>query len=230
VNARRTVSELRPNRHHLDRAAAARYLDLDEHTIAVLSTAGFLRPVETEPDECFAEADLKAFLARNADNGSGNLLTGGGGTADPDNLLRALDGRSDEMARRALDLFRVAFPDVATWSLGEQARFVGQARNRFEAILAVAGQGTMLDDALVGDVENVGAAAARAGSSLPQLLAILRISRDLLAETAIDIVEQDGYRSGLAVSLLLARVLPVVDRLTDALVHGYWSSGASRQS
>ena len=27
----------------------------------------------------------------------------------------------------------------ATWSLGEQARFVGQARNRFEAILAVAG-------------------------------------------------------------------------------------------
>jgi hypothetical protein len=224
------VSELRPNRHHLDRAAAARYLDLDEHTIAVLSTAGFLRPVETEPDECFAEADLKAFLARNADNGSGNLLTGGGGTADPDNLLRALDGRSDEMARRALDLFRVAFPDVATWSLGEQARFVGQARNRFEAILAVAGQGTMLDDALVGDVENVGAAAARAGSSLPQLLAILRISRDLLAETAIDIVEQDGYRSGLAVSLLLARVLPVVDRLTDALVHGYWSSGASRQS
>jgi len=224
------VSELRHNRHHLDRAAAARYLDLDEHTIAVLCTTGFLRPVETEPDERFAEADLKAFLARNADNGSGNLLTGGGGTADPDNLLRALDARSDEMARRALDLFRVAFPDAATWSLGEQARFVGQARNRFEAILAVAGQGTMLDDALVGDVENVGAAAARAGSSLPQLLAILRISRDLLAETAIDIVEQDGYRSGLAVSLLLARVLPVVDRLTDALVHGYWSSGASRQS
>jgi len=223
------VSELRHNRHNLDRAAAARYLDLDEHAVAALSAAGYLRPVESRPER-FAEADLKAFVARNADNGSGNLLPGGAADADPDVLLRAIDGRSEEMARRVLDLFRVAFPDAAGWSLGEQARFVGQARNRFEAILAVAGQGTMLDDALVGDVENVGAAAARAGSSLPQLLAVLRISRDLLVETAIEIAEPDGHRSGLAVSLFLARVLPVVDRLTDALVQGYWSSGASRPS
>jgi hypothetical protein len=220
------VADLVGNPHHIDISVAARYLELDEQAVRALSAVGYLRPVdETEP--AFELADLKAFVARNADNGSGNFANVE--ETDPQALLEALDGRCDDMARRAFDIFAAAFPDAQRWSLSEQARFIDQARNRFEAILAVVGQGSAVDEALVGDLQDVGAAAAWSGSPLPHLLAVLRISRDLLVQTAVELAEQRGPHWALPLSLLLTRVLPATDRLTDALAQGYWAAQTTQK-
>src|SRR5205814_633832 len=151
------------------------------------------------------------------------------GTIDPQALLDALYGKSDEMARRAYSIFGSVFPDASRWTLAEQARFVEQAKKRFEAILAVTGQGEEVDEALVGDLEEVGASAAWTGSPLPQLLVILRISRDLVVQTAVEVAEERGRHWGLALSLLLTRVLPAMDRLTDAVAQGYWAAVVHRE-
>src|SRR3954471_1993762 len=133
------------------------------------------------------------------------------------------------MARRALDIFATVFPEATTWSMKEQARFIEQAKGRFEAILAVTGQGAEVDEALVGDLQEVGANAAWSGSPLPQLLLVLRISRDLVVQTAVEVAEERGSHWGLALSLLLTRVLPAMDRLTDAIARGYWHAVLERQ-
>jgi PAS domain S-box-containing protein len=58
---------------------------------------------------------------------------------------------------------------------------------------------------------------------------VLRISRDLVVQTAVELAEERGGRWGLALSLLLTRVLPAMDRLTDALAQGYWSAVVKRE-
>lgn len=133
------------------------------------------------------------------------------------------------MARRAFDIFQATFPEARQWPIEEQARFVEQARKRFEAILAVTGQGEEVDEALIADLEAVGAGAAWSGSPLPQLLVVLRISRDLVVQTAVEIAEESGRHWGLALSLMLTRVLPAIDRLTDALARGYWAAILGRE-
>ena len=211
-------------------AKAAEYLDLPAESVEALVDAGYLAAVGNGPGEPeFALVDLKAFLARNAENGSGNILDAALDSVDPQGLLDALDGRSDEMARRAFEIFSTVFPESRGWSLSEQARFIDQARARFEAILAVTGQGAEVDEALVGDLQEVGASAAWAGSPLPQLLVVLRISRDLVVQTAVELAEERGRHWGLALSLLLTRVLPAMDRLTDALAQGYWAAVVEEQ-
>ena len=226
------MAEIRHNQHRVDLPTAARYLELGESAVRALIGVGYLRPTEEGGELQFELTDLKAFIARNADNGSGNitnLLHDDGEAATSQTLLEALDGRSEDMARRAFEIFAAAFPEARDWSLSEQQRFIEQARNRFEAILAVTGQGSAVDEALVGDLQDVGAAAAWSGSPLPHLLAILRISRDLVVQTAVEIAEQRGRRWGLALSLLLTRVLPAMDRLTDALAQGYWAALVGRE-
>jgi PAS domain S-box-containing protein len=211
---------------------AADYLRLPVETVQALLGAGYLTPDATLTDTRLPLVDLKAFLARNADNGAGSLMAmevDGAGGADPQALLDALDGRSDEMAKRAFEIFSSVFPEATGWTMREQARFIDQARNRFEAILAVTGLGAEVDEALVGDLQEVGAGAAWEGSPLPQLLVILRISRDLVVQTAVELAEQRGQHWGLALSLLLTRVLPAMDRLTDALAQGYWAAILSRE-
>ncbi len=224
------MSELRHNHPNwIDVPAAAGFLSISEAALESLVGAGFLLAHETPEGLRFSVADLRAFEARNADNGSGNLMLDQPDAADPQALLAALDGHSDEMARRAFDIFSSVFPEAREWSLTEQARFIDQARSRFEAILAVTGQGSAVDEALVGDLEDVGAAAASSGSPLPQLLVILRISRDLVVQTAVELADEGGRRWGLALSLLLTRILPAMDRLTDALAQGYWAALAGRE-
>src|SRR5260370_19875939 len=148
-----------------DVSEAASLLDLTVEGVRALVSAGYLGPSDDGPDgPRFALGDLKAFVARNADDGSGNLFGAEGEVADPQALLAVLDGRSEEMARRAYDIFSAAFPEASSWSLGERARFVDQARKRFEAILAVTGQGEEVDEALVGVLKEVGATAASSGS------------------------------------------------------------------
>jgi signal transduction histidine kinase len=222
------------NRRQLTLAEAAEFLHISEEAVRALVGAGYLAAADANatPDRLqFPMVELKTFQARNADYGSGNLLdTFSSETADPKALLEALDGKSEEMARRAFDIFASVFPETSTWSLTQQARFIEQAKARFEAILAVTGQGAEVDDALVEDLEDVGAAAAWADSSLPELLVVLRISRDLVVQTAVELAEERGRHWGLALSLLLTRVLPAMDRLTDSLAQGYWHATLAREA
>jgi PAS domain S-box-containing protein len=230
------------NRHLLPLAETAEILRLSTDAVEALVGAGFLLPAgrgNRGPE--FSLSDVKAFLARNDDNGAGNLFefgadgsltpapSSGSETIDPQVLLDALDGRSEEMARRAYEIFATVFPEATRWSITEQATFIEQAKGRFEAILAVTGQGAEVDEALVGDLQDVGATAAWSGSPLPQLLVMLRISRDLVVQTAVELAEQQGRHWGLALSLLLTRVLPAMDRLTDALAQGYWAAILGRE-
>jgi PAS domain S-box-containing protein len=214
-------------------AAAAEMLQLPDAAIEALARAGYLATADGSTDALsptFAIGDVKAFLARNAEDGAGgDLFAEATDAVDPQALLDALDGRSDEMAKRAFDVFTTVFPEALSWSMTEQARFIEQARKRFEAILAVTGQGEAVDEALVGDLQDVGASAAWSGSPLPQLLVVLRISRDLVVQTAIEVAEERGRHWGLALSLLLTRVLPAMDRLTDAIAQGYWAAVVGRE-
>ena len=90
-------------------------------------------------------------------------------------------------------------------------------------------QGAEIDDAISGDLQQVGARAASTGSPLPELLVILRISRDIVVQTALELAEAGGRAPGLGLSLLLTRLLPAMDRLTDALSRGYWTAILGRE-
>lgn len=217
------------NRPLLTLSEAADYLSMSSDAVRSLADAGYLRALTNGNGGGFPLVDLKAFLARNADNGSGNLLGFGVDAADPQALLEALDAQAEEMARRSYEIFAGVFPEAAGWTDAEVERFVDQSRGRFEAILAVTGQGVEVDEALVGDLQEVGAAAAWEGSPLPQLLVILRISRDLVVQTAVELAEARGHHWGVALSLLLTRVLPAMDRLTDSLAQGYWAAVVGRE-
>ena len=219
------------NRRLVTLEQAAEMLQLPADAVRALLGAGYLAASGDGGDDPeFAMGDVKAYLARNADNGSGNLLDAlERENVDPQVLLDALDGKSEEMARRAFEIFSSVFPESSGWSITEQGRFIDQAKARFEAILAVTGQGAEVDEALVGDLQDVGASAAWAGSPLPQLLVVLRISRDLVVQTAVELAEERGRHWGLALSLLLTRVLPAMDRLTDSLAQGYWAAMIGRE-
>lgn len=205
----------------IDVEDAASVLALPAEAVVALISAGYLHATAGG----LAMGDVKGLLARLSDDMAevGSHGVGPGlDEADPQALLDALDGRAEEMARRAFDVFSAAVPAASGWSLSVRHRFVTQARQRFEAILAIAGQGD--DDELVADLASVGANAAWAGAGLPELLLVLRISRDLVVETAVDVAEERGRHWGLALSLLLTRVLPATDRLTDAIAAGYWDA------
>jgi PAS domain S-box-containing protein len=209
---------------------AADLLRLPVEAVRALMASGYLLPSAEEPDgPAFAVSDLKGFMARNAEGGAAEMFLPTEDPADPQALLEALDSRSEAMARKALDIFQAALPEATMWTKEEQRRFVDQAQKRFQTILAVTGQDDEVDESLVGDLQGVGASAAWAGSPLPQLLVVLRISRDLVVQTAVEIADERGRRWGLALSLLLTRVLPAMDRLTDALAQGYWAAIVRRE-
>ena len=209
---------------------AAGMLSLPVESVEALVGAGYLHTTSSADGPRFALGDLKAFLARNAAGDPVvDLSDGSLDDLDPQGLLDALDGRSEDMARRALDLLVTVFPEAGRWPLGQQARFIEEARMRFEAILAVASLGDQVDDELIDELAGVGADAARSSTSLPEVLLVLRISRDLVVQTAVEVAEDRGRHWGLALSLLLTRVLPALDRLTDAIARGYWAAVMERQ-
>src|SRR3954454_10699040 len=144
------------NVHVVPLPEAATMLQLPILAVEAMVGAGYLAPAgEGSQGPDFPLSDIKAFLARNADNGSGNLFDFEPGSVDPQDLLDSLDGKSEEMARRAFDIFATVFPEATGWSLSEQAKFIDQAKGRFEAILAVTGRGAEVDEALVGDLQDV---------------------------------------------------------------------------
>jgi PAS domain S-box-containing protein len=209
---------------------AAGMLHLPVESVVALVGAGYLHTTTSTDGPRFALGDLKAFLARNADGEPVvDLFDASLDELDPQTLLDALDGRSEDMARRTLDLLVTVFPQAGRWSLGQQARFIEDARARFEAILAVAALGDRTDQELIDDLGAVGADAAQSLTPLPEVLLVLRISRDLVVQTAVEVAEERGRHWGLALSLLLTRVLPALDRLTDAVARGYWAAVLDRQ-
>jgi PAS domain S-box-containing protein len=214
---------------------AAAFLRLPPAALEALVAGGYLTAVTADrAAPGFPLPDLKAFVARNADNGSGNIwsaqpLARQLEEIDLTDLLGALDERSGEMAHRLLEVFSTLFPEAGAWDAATTDRFLQQARSRFEAILAVTGQGAEVDEALTGDLLEVGASAASAGSPLTQLLVILRISRDLIVETGVELAGPSGGKGPTILILLLSRVLPAIDRLTDALGQGYWTAVGDRR-
>jgi PAS domain S-box-containing protein len=218
-----------PDRARLvDLGETARLLDLSEGAIQELQAAGYLR---ARPDGAFALGDIKGLHARLTDaEGDVDIevgpldLLGARQTGD---LLDALADRRDDMAERAFAVFATIFPEASRWEDADRTRFVEQARRRFEAILAVAAHGDDVD--LTADLEEVGAGAAGAGSSLPQLLIVLRISRDLVVQIAVEVAEGAGRTGGLALGITLTRILPAIDRLTDAIASGYWAARVGRE-
>jgi len=218
----------RTGKRLLDLAESADLLRLPVEAVRALATAGYLKVGgdDGHGGPWFSVSDLKGFVARNADGGHAILVPD---DADPTELLEALEGRSAEMAKRALGIFQQATPEATIWTAEEQQRFVDQSTARFEAILAVTRAGDDVDESLVEDLRDVGASAAWAGSPLPQLLVVLRISRDLVVQTAVEIAEVRGQGSSQALALLLTRVLPALDRLTDALAQGYWAAVIGRE-
>src|SRR5882757_7718350 len=118
---------------------AAGLLSLPVESVEALVGAGYLHTTASAEGPRFALGDLKAFLARNAEGDPiVDLDDVSLDDLDPQILLDALDGRSEDMARRALDLLITVFPEAGRWSLTQQSRFISESRDRFEAILAVA--------------------------------------------------------------------------------------------
>jgi hypothetical protein len=214
------------NPERLDLEAAADLVALPPAAVQALVAAGYLAAGKgADGSQTFQLADLQTFVARNADYGSAArlrppLLP----ELQPQELVALLDERAEHMALRLFKMYSVVFPAAADWPPRRQNRFVRITKERFEAILAIAALGDSFDDELVADLERIGASAADLGVELPQILTMLRVSRDLVVQNAIDLVRNDDREGGHALSLLLTRILPAMDRLGDALTAGYWAA------
>ena len=137
-------------------------------------------------------------------------------------LLDAVEGAIPSLATRAGDIAATVFPEAAAWDELERRRLEHDAADRLAAILRC----TRLDDAVLGpdldDLVAAGAAAAAAGAPLPPLILPMRVSRDLVVQAAVQLAGERGDGWSPALAVLLTKVLPVSDRLTDAVARGYW--------
>lgn len=195
---------------------ASRWLRIDEPAIEALVRAGF---IATAPDGGIPTSELKAFAMRNAEGGA----TPGQSPSEPvdlQSMIDILDGHVDELAHQAFEVFARAVPEAKQWNEKQRADFVTQAKGRFGAVLAVTAQGAHVDDALRNDLEEVGASAAWAGSSLVHMLAVLRISRDLLVQRSMMLAQESGWTASLPT--FITRLMPTVDRLTDSISAGFF--------
>jgi PAS domain S-box-containing protein len=215
------MDDIAGNPRVIDLREAAAMLAISAEGVQALARAHYLAPVAGRSDQ-FAIGDVKALRARLGDATEGDVFSDDRAEVDPSDLIAALDGKADDMACRTFDIFQQALPDAADWSDRARTRFVEDARLRFEAILAITEHGA--DDELIDELHEVGAVAAWSGSPLPELLLMLRISRDLVVQTAVELAEERGRHWGLALSLVLTRVLPAVDRMVDAIGQGYWEA------
>jgi hypothetical protein len=241
-----------PRQPVLNIQAAAELLELPQTSVEALVAGGYLglaRHGKGTGPATFHLSDLKAFIARNADNGAGAGLLyqalgdpedgmgrspGLGAAAslrppdlEPDELLELLDERAEHMAHRLFKIYATVFPDAGKWTGAKQAAFVARTKSRFEAILAVSALGSEVDRSLFDELRRIGHAAALTGTPLPELLILLRMSRDLVVQNAVELAGGGGRHGGFALSLLLTRILPAMDHLGDALAHGYWAAISS---
>ena len=140
-----------------------------------------------------------------------------------DALLAALSERAADMAQRGVDVYRAAFPgSTEGWATVDELAFLDQSKERFETIVAITRLG--IDGDGGADLEVVGAGAAWSEESLPQLLMVLRISRDLAVQTAVELAVERGRYWGGALAVVITRLLAAIDQLTDAVARGYWQT------
>jgi PAS domain-containing protein len=209
---------------------AGHVLGLPADVIRVLADAGYLSPSSLRGGvPRFALGDLKAFQARSSEVVVGPVAWDPGpidDDLDPDALLGLLDGRVGEMAERTLYLLGAVLPEANEWSERRRQRFLAEAAARIEAILAVCahGPGGPDEHVVAQDLAEIGADAAHRGVPLPGVLVALRTSRDLMVQTAVEVAEERGRRWGLALAVALTRVIPAIDRLSDAVARGYWDA------
>jgi len=208
---------------------AADALGLPVSGVVALADAGYLR---LDGEQLISLSEIKSFQARNAAD-AGDVadgLLGGFGAAgeDAEAILDVLERSVDDMARRAADIVAGLFPEAARWRPEQRARFVQQARARFEAIVAVT-RSDAADEELLEELADAGGAAAFAGAPLPQVLLTLRVSRDLLVQAAVSAAEELGQLRSIALAVVLTRVLPVLDRLTDTVARGWWTAVLMRE-
>lgn len=208
---------------------AADALGLPVSGVEALVGAGYLRQ---DHDQRVSLSEIKAFQARNVSGGGDTAadLLGEIGAADDqaEAILDALQGSVGDMAERAADIVEATFPEAAHWTELQRQQFMRQARARFEAIVVLTRAGSA-DDELLEDLADAGRAAASAGAPLPQVLLTLRASRDLLVQAAVAAAEELGQQRSVALAVVLTRVLPVLDRLTDTVARGYWAAVRTRE-
>ena len=213
----------------LDLEAAAQVVALPPAALQALVDAGYLAGSNGSGGAAselrFDLPDLQGFVARNADNGAGGPLRRSL-TPDlqPEELVGLLEERAEHMAIRLYKMYATVFPQAGRWPPERQARFVQRTKSRFQAILAIAALGNSFEPELIEDLSRIGASAAQASVKLPQILTMLRVSRDLVVQNAIDLADSGERHGGYALSLLLTRILPAMDRLGDALTAGYWEA------
>ena len=141
---------------------------------------------------------------------------------DAEVLLDALEAAVPSLATRAADIAAGVFPEAVGWDELERRRFEHQAAERLEAIVRLTRQGESVRGAELDDLVEAGESAAAAGAPLPQLLLTLRVSRDLIIQAAVRAAGERGDGWSPALAIVLTKVLPVSDRLTDAVARGYW--------
>lgn len=210
-----------PARRLLGLGEAAAYLGLPPDAVQALVDARFLQPVDDQPGEPrLALTELRAFMVWNVGEGDGEVIDLEAEVPAPEALLEALRGRTSDLAERALETYAHVFPEAQGWSPEDQARFVHRAERRLQAIVALSTPGAGAEG-LAGELH---LAVAGEEALLPQLLVEPRVSRDLLIQAAVEAVEDRGRQWGLALSLLLARVVAAADRLTDSVAQQHWSA------
>lgn len=220
-------------------SGAAEILGLSPIGVIALHEAGFLVVAEgiEASETTFLLTDVKALSARLTGVASEESIEAtfreemdffdelemeASAPVDLTVLVALLNEQSGDMAARAyISLCRVYEP-ASSWTIEQRARFIDQTSARFEAIFAMVMAGDDID--LAGELSDVGAVAAASGSSLPELLATLRISRDLIVDSAVELLEMSPQQWAEAFPALVARILPTIDRLTDAISRGYWAA------
>jgi PAS domain-containing protein len=191
----------------LSAVEAGKVLDLPPDVVRALSDAGYLTTALQRGVPHYGLSDVKAFQAKLTPDQD----------IDPQVLLALLDGRSEEMAQRSLSLLQAFVPDTIEMPEHRQQRFLDEARARIDAILTVCAHGER-DEELEREMAETGADAAHRGVPLPAVLVGLRVTRDLVVQTAVDVAE------GIALAVALTRVIPVIDKLSDAVARGYWEA------
>ena len=209
---------------------AASVLGLPISGVEALVDAGYL---QLDGDDAHLPiSEVKSFQARNGSGGTQTieqiLAEASGPDGAAEEILDALEAAIPAMARRAADIVASVFPEAAAWDDVQRRRFERDATGRFEAIFSVTRSHDAGDEEIFAELADAGGAAAFAGAALPQILLTLRISRDLMVQTAVRTAEERGTQ-GLALAVVLTRVLPVLDRLTDSVARGYWSAVVTRE-
>lgn len=204
---------------------AGAVLGLPADVVRVLADTGYLPPASLRGGvPRFALGDLKAFQARASDTGDGLLGAAGADELDLEGVLPLLDAHADVIARRTLEALGTVLPEVLAFTDAQREQFVTEAQDRIRAVLAVCATGPGADPELEHDLAEIGADAAHGGVPLTGVLMVLRIARDLVVQTAVELAEERGRRWSLALAVALTRVLPAIDRLSDAVARGYWEA------